>query len=367
MERIEFCSTDIEELKTSCRALIEAALGRKVSDADPLWLFCNSLLAIIVQQRALINTAANENLLAFATGANLECLGELFDVHRLPATAAICTVELTLSAARATATTVRAGTRISTADNVHFALDDDVIFLAGETTKTAAATCTAEGEIGNGYLAGEINRIVDPQPFLATATNITTSEGGADIETDDDLRNRIRLAPSSFSVAGSRQAYEFWTKQAHNLVSDAFVNSPEPGYVDVYILLEGGEIPHDEILNLIQDYLSDERLRPLTDKVSVLPAEIISYDIDCKYFINRTDATQALSIKTAAEKAVQDFTNYQKNKLGRDIDSTYLIYKLREAGASRVIVDAPAFQVVPPNAVAIADNVNISYMGLKDE
>ena len=131
MERIEFCSTDIEELKTSCRALIEAALGRKVSDADPLWLFCNSLLAIIVQQRALINTAANENLLAFATGANLECLGELFDVHRLPATSAICTVELTLSAARATATTVRAGTRISTADNVHFALDDDVIFLAG--------------------------------------------------------------------------------------------------------------------------------------------------------------------------------------------------------------------------------------------
>ena len=137
--------------------------------------------------------------------------------------------------------------------------------------------------------------------------------------------------------------------------------------MDVYILLEGGEIPHDEILNLIQDYLSDERLRPLTDLVTVKPAEIVSYDIDCKYFINRTDATQALSIKTAAEKAVQDFIDWQKNKLGRDIDSTYLIYKLREAGASRVIVDAPAFQVVPPNAVAIANNVNISYMGLKDE
>ena len=137
--------------------------------------------------------------------------------------------------------------------------------------------------------------------------------------------------------------------------------------MDVYILLEGGEIPHDEILNLIQDYLSDERIRPLTDFVTVKPAEIISYDIDCKYFINRTDATQALSIKTAAEKAVDDFINWQKNKLGRDVNPTELYFRLRQAGVKRAEIIFPAFTVTPQNAVAICQNVNLVYGGLEDE
>ena len=167
MDKLNFATCDVEEIVASAKIIVETELGRKVSDADPIMLLIKSFTAIIAQQRLLIDEAANQNLLYYSTGKNLEALGALVGVSRLPATAAICTVELTLSAARATATTVRAGTRISTADNVHFALDDDVIFLAGETTKTAAVTCTAEGEIGNGYLAGEISRIVDPQPFLA--------------------------------------------------------------------------------------------------------------------------------------------------------------------------------------------------------
>ena len=367
MAELIFVETDVDELETSSKTILEGILGRTLAAADPLWLFTKSLLAVIIQQRALINHAAQQNLLRYATGENLDALGELVGVERFSESRATCTMQLTLSTARSKETVIKTGTRFTSADNVHFMLREDLIFLAGETVKTATAVCIDAGAVGNDYDVGTICNIVDYQPYLSKAVNLTASEGGADVEDDEDLRNRIRLAPSSFSVAGSRQAYEFWAKAAHNLISDVYVNSPVPGYVDVYLLLENGQLPHEEIINYVQEYLSAETIRPLTDIVTVKSAEIIYYDIDLKFWINRNDATQALSIKTAAEKAVDDFIKWQAKKLGRDINSTELFFRLRQAGVKRAEIISPQFTVTPPNAVAVVQNVNIEYKGLEDE
>ena len=366
MEEIKFCSIDIDQMKADSKKLVETFLDRKLSESDPLILFLYSLLSIICQQRELINLAANQNLLRYATDENLNALAELVGVSRLPASFAFCTMEVTLSAPRTKETVIRAGTRITTANNIHFALDTDIIFLAGETTKTAHATCLETGSIGNDFRIGEINQIVDYQAYLKSISNITVSEGGADIEEDNSLRERVRLAPSSFSVAGSRQAYIFHAKEASKLITDVYPMSPVPGRVEVYILTEDG-VPGEEILQLVQEYLSDEKIRPLTDNVFVKPAEIISYDIDVKFWISRADSTQALSIKTAAESAVDEYILWQAKKLGRDINSTELIWRLRSAGVKRAEIVSPVFTVTPPNAVAIVNNVNIEYKGLEDE
>lgn len=46
------------------------------------------------------------------------------------------------------------------------------------------------------------NKCADrPLPFVQSVTNTTESSGGADTETDDAYRQRIRSAPESFSVA----------------------------------------------------------------------------------------------------------------------------------------------------------------------
>lgn len=365
MEEIIFADTDITAMKQSAKILIEKAMGRKISDADPIWLFCCSLLSIIVQQKVIINHAANQNLLAFATGKNLEALGQLVGVKRLQASAAFCTVEVTLSAVRNKETVIKKGTRVNAGDNVHFALDDDVIFLAGEISKTCHAVCQQEGAVGNGYKIGEISKTVDPQPYLSKIINITESTGGADIESDDDLRERIRIAPSSFSVAGSRQAYTFYAKTASNLVADVYCDSPEPGKVDLYILLDGGQIPNDEILNLVYETVSDEKVRPLTDFCRVFPADTSLYNIDVDYFISRENQTQALAIKNAVEKSVEDFILYQKSKLGRDILPSELIARMRNAGADRIDLREPIFTEIPPNAVALPNNISINYRGLK--
>lgn len=366
MEEIIFADTDIETLKANSKELIESFLNRKLSDSDPLWLFTCALLSLIVQQRQIINTAANQNLLAFATNENLEKLGELVGIERHDAAAAFTTVEITLSTARNKQTIIPAGTRVSTAEGLIFKLAEDVIFLSGETIKTAKAICQTEGEIGNNFKVGEISRIIDYAPYLKSISNVTISEGGADIETDDELRERIRQAPESFSVAGSKGAYEFWTKDFSTEIIDAYVESPTPGVVDVYFLLEGGNVPQSEMLSAVYSRLSADTVRPLTDYVRVFPPEIVNYDVDLKYYISRQNATQATSIISNAEKAVDDFILWQKSKLGRDIEPSELIRLMRNAGADRIIVNQPEFLAIPPNAVAICSSVNVVYNGLKD-
>ena len=215
LKELTFADADPQEMLINAKRIVEEILGRRIERAE---------------QRLLIDTIAKQNLLYYAEKKNLEHLGILVGVERLPASSAITTVEVKLSAPRPNTTIILAGTRVHAGDNVYFALDTDVIFLAGETSHTVKATCQTVGEVGNGYEVGELNRIVDPQPFLSTITNLTKSEGGADVESDDSYRERIRQAPESFSNAGSEGAYIFFTKQVSSLISDVFVTSENPGF-----------------------------------------------------------------------------------------------------------------------------------------
>lgn len=365
LPELNFVDTDIEKMLSDAKTVVEGILGRTVARADPLMLFVKSLLVIIYQQRLLIDTVAKDNLLFYSTGDALEHLGALVGVYRLPATKAAVTCQLTLSAPISRAITIRQGTRVTAGDNINFAMDDDLTFLAGQTELTAKFTCTEEGELGNGYAPGELSVIVDPQSFLAVIKNITTSEGGADIESDDNLRERIRIAPESFSSAGPTGAYEFFVKQASSLIEDVFIDSENPGEVDIYPLLKNGELPGAEILSLIDDVVNDREIRPLTDQVFIKIPETVDYDIDLIYWISRDDSAIAAKIQNQVEAAVQDFILWQKSKLGRDLNKTELEFKIRAAGAKRVEINYPSFAVIPDNAIAVCQNVSVAYAGLE--
>ena len=293
---MNFVTANVDEIKAQCLKLIETYLDRPIERADPLRLLLDTFIAIIIDQRLLMDEMAKMNLLAYSKGQYLERLGDLVGVERLPAAYAKTTVEVELSAAREQATTIKKGTRITSDGELYFALDKAVVFATGEIKKTAQATCTTAGESGNNFIAGELNKIVDPQSYLKSIVNVTKTEGGADIEDDESLRERIHEATESFSNAGPEGAYKFWAKSASALISDVAVDSRTPGTVQVYALLKGGVLPEFEMLQLIDDKLSAKTIRPLTDEVSVHAPEVAEYAIDLSYWINTEDATQAEQI-----------------------------------------------------------------------
>ena len=365
---LSFCETDSDTIKSEIITKYEEISGRSLASADPIRLFLESIAAVIVQQRVLIDWAAKQNLLSYSSGDYLDALGELLSVERLAASAAITTIRYTLSEALDFAVTIPAGNRTTPDGSLYFATDTATVIAAGETYADIDATCTTTGEAGNGYVAGQINTIVDPIAYVASVANTTTSSGGGDIEDDDSLRERIRLAPESFSVAGPSGAYEYWAKTASSSIADVYIYAPssEPGYVYVYVLMENGELPTDDILELVAETLDDEKIRPITDTVIVLAPEEVSYDLDVTYYIAEDDSTNAATIQAAVEAAVEEYILWQKSKIGRDVLPSKLIQLVMAAGALRVEVNSPTHTVLSGTQVAICGDSTVTFGGLEE-
>ena len=358
---ISFVEIDMDALEAQAKSLLEENLGYTIAPASPIFLLVKSFLAIILNQQVLLDWAAKQNLLAFASGDYLSALGQLVGCERIPATAAQTTVQINLSAERQTSTTIAQGTRITADNQTFFSLDEEVVFLAGETQKTSTATCLTLGEVGNGFAADELNLIVDPQPFLQSIVNITTSDGGADAEDDESLRERIHIAPESFSCAGPEGAYIARTKEVSSLIADVAVDSSEPGSVEIYLLMEGGTLPSDQMIADVLEHLSAKTVRPLNDEVSVHSPNPISYNLDVQCFIASEDSINAAQIISKAESAVDEFVTYQASKIGRDLNPSKLISLLMNAGVKRVQVNSPTFAVVDKISVAICSNRQITF------
>lgn len=363
---ISFVDTDAANIEASVITMYEAIAGRTLAQGDPVRLFLQAVAAIIIQQRVLIDYSAKQNLLAYATGDNLDHIGVLVGATRLGASPAETTIRFNLSAAQSQVVTIPAGIRGTTANGVVFQVSNPITIPIGELYGDAPAECLTAGEAGNGYVPGQINQLVDPLPWVQSITNITESEGGADEETDDAYRERIRLAPESFSVAGPDGAYLFWAKSASQTIIDVSVRSSNPGVVELRPLLAGGEIPGTETLDAVAATVNDKKIRPLTDQVTVLAPEVIDFDVSLIYYINNDNATQSTAIQTAVNQAVADYVLWQKSKLGRDVNPSELIWRVRAAGADRVEVTLPVFTSLEVYQVAIAGTVTANFGGLTD-
>lgn len=364
---IEFVSADEQEILSDIIKLYTEITGRTLAQGDPVRLFLCVIAAIILMLCNKINYTGKQNLLRYSAGANLDHLGILVGAERIGAKASVTTIKITLSEVRSVATNIPAGTRATAGDNVFFAIDQDATVIAGQLDVSVAATCTVAGVLGNGYLPGEINKIVDPIPYVAGMVNTTTSEGGSDVESDDSLREAIREAPEKFSCAGPDGAYEYFAKRASALITDVSVTSPQPGKVQIVPLLEGGEIPGEEILDAVLEVCNDRTVRPLTDQVSAVAPTKVEFDITATYYIDREDEARAATIQQQVTEAVNAFVLWQKAKLGRDVNPSELIRRIMDAGAKRVVVTAPAYAVVSETQVAVAKTTNVSLGGMEYE
>lgn len=366
LPKVEFAKKAPEEIEKSIVTIYEALTERKLADGDPVRLFLLSIATIIVQQRVIIDYVGKQNLLAYAEGDHLEHIGVLVGTDRLKASAAMTTLRITLSAIRTQTTIIPAGIRVTAGDEIFFATRVSTSIPAGAIQVDVEGICTGTGTIGNGYAAGELNIIVDPLPFVDSIMNITQTEGGADVEKDSSYRQRIHEAPESFSCAGPDGAYRYHAMRASALIADVSVTSPKPGEVEIRPLLVGGNTPNQEILDTVFDVLNDRKIRPLTDKVIVLPPEPVFYGIDLTYWIDREDAANTIEIQKKAEQAVADYELWQKSRLGRDINPSELIYLIRAAGVKRVEIREPVYIITSPAQIAIAEKKSVVFGGLED-
>lgn len=369
LPEVNFLETDAETIRSQIITGFEQASGDTLAAGDPRRLFLLSIADVIIQQRTAINLAAQQNLLSYAQGGYLDALGQLLAVERMAESKAVTTIEFTLSQTLGSVYTIPAGTQV-TNGVVTFETDEDLLIPIGQTKGEVSASCTVAGPVGNDYLAGQISTIVTPMTFVSGAQNTTITTGGADAESDSDFADRIRLAPNSFSVAGPEKAYVYHAKSVSPAIIDVKVDSPTPGEVDVYVLLTDGTLPTEDTLEQIEEHLSDENIRPLTDYVVVKAPTASNYEIELHYWINQEDSSKAAQIQADVEAAVEQYRLWQQTKIGRDITPGKLLQLVFAAGASRVDdskMKPAAWKKLEAMQVAQCTKVNVVYEGYKDE
>ena len=365
---INFVETDTETITNELINQYESFTGRTLYPADPVRVFILWIASIIVRERALINDAARANVPRFARGKQLDSLCELFTgLKRLSASTAAVTMRFYISAPQISAVVINKGTRVTADGSVYFATEETAYINIGETFVDVPAKCETAGKIGNGFTKGQIKTLVDVFQFYDKCENITLSEGGADGETDEALYERMRYAMANASTAGAEQTYISYAKASSPLIADVNAYAPSPGNVIVCVLLKNGEIPGEEMLQTVYDTVNGKKVRPLTDHVSVVAPKIVSYDIDLTYYINSKDTATAAQIENNIKTAAEAFSLWQSEKLGRDINPSYLIQLIMQAGAKRVEITKPANTVVENNQVSKVKSVNLINGGIEEE
>lgn len=343
--------------------------GKKIqlSKSDSNRIIILGCAQLIYQGLQNVDKAGKMNFIKYAYDDYLEDMGIFKKVTRNPAKFAQVPIRFTLSGKREAATSIPKRTRVTAAYEVYFATTQYAEIPPGETEITVMAECTEAGTIGNDFAAGELTTLVDPIGFISKVENTQKSAGGTEVESDQNMAERIYLAPSTYSTAGPDDAYEYWVKDSNPFIGDVKITSPTPGSVDIRFVMVDGSVPDDTTIAAVTAAVSQRGKRPLTDRVQVGRPEIEEYKIDVTYYINTSDSNIAIMIQTQAENAIGEYELWQASKVGRDINPDELIARLNNAGVKRAEVREPVFRVIGKTAKAQCAGVNIVYGGLEND
>lgn len=366
-EAPEFIHRDTARIEREFVADYEARTGRTLQPSSVERLIINAIAYRETLVRSAIQEAAEQNLVEFSRAPVLDYLADLVGVTRLTAAPATCTLDFTIVEGHG-GVTIPAGTRVQSADGLAtFATLHDYTVETGETAASVPAEATEPGPAANGYVAGQISVILDPQAFISAAANADTTAGGAAQETDEALRERIKLAPASFSNAGSRGAYRFYAASANPSIIDVAVTNPVPGTVRIFPLLDDGQETPQQVLDAVAAACNAEDIRPLTDTVEVFAPARVDYTITAglTIFGEADEAAVQAAVQTALEALARD----KFQRMGIDITSAEVIKAAMQTGVYDVDItlDAGAGPVenilIDETEFGFATDINVTIDG----
>ncbi len=345
LEKPQFIETDVQTVLDECIAEYERLTGRPLYPAQSERLLINLIAYREHLVRVGIQEAAEQNLVAFARAPMLDYLGELVGVTRIPAQPARCILRFSLDAPAVSPVFIPTGTGVYSNDGKHlFRTESDREIKAGDVSADVDAVSDEAGDAANGLQPGNVSLLAGDVTYEALSVrNLGMTTGGADEETDDHFRERIMLAPESFSVAGSELAYRYHVLSASSSIVDVGVLSPAPGVVELYPLTETG-IPDTATLALVKATVGSEKVRPLTDQVVVIAPERVPYSLSVALTLYKN--ADADAVKKRAQTSLASHAEALRASLGRDIVRSQFIDAALVSGVYDVEIVTPAADVV---------------------
>lgn len=288
---------DAEVLKARYVAWFEAASGKTLYPMQVEMLLIETLAYAMAMLGEEAQATAEQHFVAFANDAHIDKLGPSRSTQRLPAAKALTTLRFTLAAVGAINFNIPAGTRVGTQDALFETISPAVI-RAGLLTVDVPAQAVNAGSFANGLLPGQINAL--EQPFAGlSVSNLTTSEGGAEIEDVEAYRLRLANAFDRISSGGGYAWYRETAMGTSSALVDCGVVRPAPCFVNVYPLTAAGPAGADLRAAILAAFNTERALENrFGDELAVLPPVAVT----------RTP-TLTMQVRGAADTIEQDARN----------------------------------------------------------
>ena len=255
----EFIKTEADLIYEEIITTLEKCVSEPLYPGDERRIFGEALVPLFVAMYNAMNDAARQKMLRYARGEVLDALGERVGVERMAPAEASTVLRFSLNEAIGENVIIPSGTR-ATSDNMrYFATVNTAVIEAGQLSVDVKAISEGGGTDFNGIAIGSVNALVDLIAYVDTVSNTTITNGGADEEDDDSLRERIRVAPSKLSTAGPVNGYRYWAMSADTSIADVKVKS-EDETITRTLTVNGGKAYKgggDLIPDSLVVYLSD--------------------------------------------------------------------------------------------------------------
>ena len=359
-----FVTTDAAAIYTAIVGSLMDEVNEPLYPGDERRIFAEALVAVLVSVYTEFNDRMKQRTLQYARGPVLDAIADRYGLTRAEPAHASATFRFTVDVAQPQNIIINQGTRITTDGSMYFATDQIAVLQAGSLHVDIPATCTDGGSAHNGYTAGTINTLVDLIPYISGAENTTISAGGDDGEPytdegDEKFRERIRLAPATQSTAGPESAYRYFALSADPGIIDVAIDVPDANIVNIYPLMTDGELPDEDVLAKVEAACSADNVRPMTDKVTAIAPEAVTYDVEIKYYCTQDNEADTVNAVEGSGGAIERYNEWQTAALDRDINPDQLRrYILAPnwatglVGADRVNVIKPTFAEIGKQQVA---------------
>lgn len=204
-----------------------------------------------------------------------------------------------------------------------------------------------------GAFYGLTRRVIEP----ATATSLAL------VESDEELRARLQLAPEAFNTCGSAGSYVHHALDAAPELSQAaaLVSESASGNKLVRVVCcarSGNGEPSEDTLATVRARLWREDVKPLTVPVSVIGARARAYAISLTLSVPA--GPDPSLVQTAALTAVMALT-LTRRKLGVAVLTDAIKAAARVSGVEIVLLASPAEDIaIAPDEVSHCTGITIS-------
>lgn len=370
-----FVETDSAKLYTAIIGGLMDSCNEPLYPGDERRIFGEALVAVLVSLYNEFNDKMKQRTLQNARGNVLDAIGSMYGTERAEPAPAHATFRFFVEEAIAENIIIPAGTRVTSDGSAYFATEATAVLQSGALYVDINGISTEGGSAYNGYTAGTIATLVDLIPYIAGVTNTTETTGGDDGEPyteagDERYRSRIKLAFSQLSTAGPESAYRYFAMSADPDIVDVSVEVPSAGVVNLYPLMSNGELPDEETMAKVLEAVNGERVRPMTDLVTVKQPETVEYNVEIVYYCKKDNEAATIQAIEADGGAIDRYNAWQTAELARDINPDQLRRFILSpdwvdglVGADRVDVVAPVFTEVGKSQVAkLSGSVVVSHV-----